>query len=482
MNTNPLYHGRCTFNQAEGAKLVHWNKKLYAMLMTLVMLVEVFSLCIGFSSLTSSTTIPNTVKIAVEYAAKSGLPGDIQTAVNSLASAGGTVIIPAGNWTWNGGTVTIPPGVNVIGTGLAGCSNHTSNWASYTPQTILYNTFQQGSPSMPTMFQVNVPNPPQPCSHTATRISGIEFVATAPRNYTEENDQVGQALAFNQIFNFRCDHCTFVNFCNVAASANAASGDNASETCYGVFDHDVVTNPYKTTPTNDGSSWAWGYGFYAGGNNIQSNTTNWSLPVTSFFGQYGPEPSYTILYVEDCHFSYCRHCTDAMEGGFVCDRFDLFDSPACAYATAMVDCHGNSYGGWAAGGRGEEVYNCTFIADTSAQIDTYTTNPHWDADQSAIYLRGGSALMHNNNFTGDGAVNTFASLLMTDDPSRSYWNCGMDVNQTYIWNNVYTNCSTYVSADPPITLNQNYFLRAPTLAQDGFTYTPYPYPNPRTLG
>jgi hypothetical protein len=468
---------------------IHRNKKLYATLLALLMLIEVFSIVIVLSSPTDSITLTSTGKISDDIYAKSGLAADIQSAVNTAASAGGgTVIVPAGNWTWNGGSVTIPPGVNVIGTGLAGCYNHTTGWAPYTPQTILNDTLrQQVGTASSTMFSVN------PGSHdvnnpvtTSVRISGIEFVASPPLNYTDENGYADSAIVINQIYNWRVDHCTFINFAGISVLGEAWSGVNVSATCYGECDHDICTLPYKLTRTNDGSSWAWGYGFYAIG--MYPGTPGygtWDTHAQDFFGYYGPKLGYSIMYVEDSVLDYCRHSIDAMGGGFYCARFDLFENSSCAYEAGLCDMHGAGYNA----GRGCEIYNCTFRAISGPFANGNPVAYPWiDGDTNGLLLRGGSCLFYNNTMYGNGLTGEGAAMehLTTLD-----YNCSIVayelINQTYIWGNTmyngnqgfFDNTSIYVPSlgkSYSIVQNVNYFLRAPTQAKDGFTYTPYPYP------
>jgi hypothetical protein len=55
----------------------------------------------------------------------------------------------------------------------------------------------------------------------------------------------------------------------------------------------------------------------------------------------------------------------------------------------------------------------------------------------------------------------------------------------FIWNNALHDVQAEVgivwSSDPCLQLNRDYFMRPPAQETDGFTYTPYPYPHPRTL-
>lgn len=412
--------------------------------------------------------------------AASGSAADIQAAVNAVVASGGigTVIIPNGTWYWKNQTVTIPAGVNIIGTGLAGCDGH-PNYVNYTPQTILYDNVTNGR--INDMFDVlgdkySTSHPGYP-----TRISGIQFEEAPWTNLTGEwTDSAGDAITVNQINGFRIDHCTFIDFAGTSIGTGSANGWNISAIGYGVVDHCVFTLPYKI---NLGGGVA-GYGVYTGGiyappgwGGPGESWAPWDPNVTDFFGKFIPPAGYAITYIEDCHFSYYRHCLDANMGGFYVARFDLMDNSLDTYSCGMADCHGtpDSVGG---GGRGNEVYNNTFIAPPAGGW--------WEhIDVWALQLRGGSSLFYNNAYNCTNPDSHMVYLSLQDDASHDY--PAQEVNNTYLWNNYYngtlqTNSSSYyIQADSPLAENANYFLRAPDQAHDGFNYTPYPYPHPLTL-
>jgi hypothetical protein len=65
--------------------------------------------------------------------------------------------------------------------------------------------------------------------------------------------------------------------------------------------------------------------------------------------------------------------------------------------------------------------------------------------------------------------------------------CCDKVQESYIWNNTLTRVgdelTVYsVCGDGAIAEGTDYFRRAPTQADDGFTWTPYPYPHPLVQG
>lgn len=433
MNTNSVVQGSRTCNLVE-ARLQ--SPKLCAAVLILAMLTAVFSLSIGVSSSTGSVVIANTGKISAGAIAQSGSAADIQAAVNVVASAGGgNVYVPAGTYYWNNQTVTIPGGVNVFGASYAGCDGHTNNWTSYNATTILNNT--AATPSN-TMFYVNG------LDGKASRISGIEFVTTGPVNTTMESIGTGPAVWLYEIINAHVDHCTFINFYSAAVLLSNTNTGTASA----VLDHNVVNDPYKLSS----SGWSWGYGFYA-----QGEYPNWDSNITHFLGQFNVVGA-PVLYVEDNHFSLCRHATDCIQEGWDVVRFNLIDNPY-PQNYGMVNIHGSGGGSWTSG-RGVEVYNNTIVGAGSMS--------------ELMWIRGGGGVIFNNTLENAG----YDIGLFNEDGIA-----GTTVSQLYIWGNTLVN-TTYslLGNSGNYTQNVQYFLRAPDQIDDGFTYTPYPYPHPLTTG
>jgi hypothetical protein len=414
------------------------NAKLYV----LAVIAVLASSYLCYAAMTQSALITNYAAISLSnVTARSGSPADIQTAVNAVAAAGGgTVHVPAGNFTWTGGTVTIPGGVNVIGASYAGCMDHGNNWASYTATTILHNTVLPADD----MFSVDGRN------GRATRISGIQFESKAPTNAANEAGSRGIYLW--QCLNYRVDHCTFINFIDAAVFPDANDGDSGSHCAYGVIDHCVVNNPYKLT----GSGWLWGYGLYARGD-MKPHYNNWDTNLLHFLGIYGPIPGCSLMYVEDCHFSYCRHCTDGLQGNWNVVRFNLCDHGYPNYGS--IDLHGSSGTDWY-GGRGMEVYNNTVIGVSGS-----------DGNNAAVRLRGGAGFIYNNNYT---SVDSGSYCVQLDNYDYDTSEPLTNINNTYVWSNTYSNCIGLNVLQG--TQNVNYFLRAPSQSSDGFTYIPYTYP------
>jgi hypothetical protein len=452
------------------------GKRLLKSLPVLIVIAVSLTLT-TIAPLVGNVVIQSVGTITPYVIAKSGSPADIQAAVNTVAAQAkgtGTVIVPAGRWNWTNPSttslssntelsttvITIPVGVNVIGTGLAGCSDHTSNWTAYTPQTII-DLVSPAPPNTPsTLFWVDGKGY---SSSLSTRISGIAFIEPAPSTLSDSSEG-GMAIQVYEGQNCRIDHCSFYNFSGIAVNFMCNDADNPSACTYGIIDHCIINDNYKLVP---GNSYQWGYGFYANGNG-RYTWGNWDNKTTDFLGKYCAIPACALMYVEDCHMSYCRHATDAMGEAWNVVRFDLIDNTQypgygamCLHGTGNpTPAYGSNYGG-----RGEEVYNLTVYASDNQ-------------DLGGIRLRGGSAMVYNNRviYSFNSSSNCLMCLDNYDqDTTYPYTN----INQTYIWSNTNINCTLLNVLQG--TQNVNYFLRAPTLAQDGFTYTPYPYPNPRTL-
>lgn len=389
------------------------------------------------AQITHTVTIHNTGQLSMTTAwARSGTAEDIQVAVDNVAATGGgTVYIPEGIFYWNNETVTIPGGVNVIGAG-AGCSGYPS-FIEYEAKTVLHNNVP---PPINPMFFVDGTN------GKPVRISGIKFEVEPP---VGDDDKLGNAIVLYECLNARVDHCTFINF----PEQSVVLGNSHTGTASGVIDHCVVDNPYKLGSGN----WAWAYGFYVGGQAYWWNDN--TAPLTDFLGKYPVKEGYPVLYVEDCKISRCRHAVDAIQGGWIVARYNYIDHPY-PYGYGQLEVHGAAGGSWPSA-RGFEFYNNIVVAQ--------------EAGAELSWLRGGAGVVFNNTFSmtdGDYAI-VLVRETCPQQPDEVLHN-------VWIWNNTVSggellNPSNFIE-------NADYFLRAPNQQQDGFTYTPYPYPHPLTFG
>lgn len=417
-----------------------------------VILATMLLVSYGTASLTSSAVLATTGQISTKNVyATSGKATDIQAAVNIAASAGGgTVHIPAGSWLFNSQssawqTVTIPYNVNITG-----ILNQTILYINYDVPTA-YN------PDSPEVWFSYVGNE----GNTAFRFSNMTLIG--PRYWNQSNIDMFQGLFINDALNFRVDHCIFQDMCGSAiwAGSNDYTGTYINTTSSGVIDHNVINNTYGygggmtyTDRTLD-----YGVGLRIWPNNV------W-VPTSSVWGQY---TNHTV-FIENCYFSKWRHCVCSNDGYHYVFRYNVVDKD---YAEGSVDGHGSyatSPFDNAVGTRCMEVYNNTF------QYPDYTwADAEWSGNTWAIDVRGGSGIVTNNTFINYTGV----MMMVNDDGNFAPYSPECFVNQTYIWNNTLNGANVIANAGDSV-LNVNYFLRAPTMAQDGITYTPYQYPSPLT--
>jgi len=96
-----------------------------------------------------------------------------------------------------------------------------------------------------------------------------------------------------------------------------------------------------------------------------------------------------------------------------------------------------------------------------------------------IQLRAGSGVIYGNTFKD--LRNAVQFFLMFDWCKDSEWN---HPHHYYIWDNNLINTPDIIRTnnDEFFKENYHYFLRAPNLVDDGFEYTPYPYPHPLVSG
>ncbi len=446
--------------------------KSYAMGLFTVLLVA-FSTCLStFSLVYPSLIIPSTGMIGLPgVIAVSGFAADIQTAVDTVSNAGGGTVYlpnsanqPDGKWHWNGETVIIPGGVNVVGASYAGCVGHQYNWQSYSASTILHNDAQPTSSyHPPAMFRLKGTN------GKSTRISGIQFEATAPIDSSAESTSESDSTAIHgaECKNYRIDHCTFINFCYLSTRMDAYTNwqQQGGPSSYGVIDHCIYDNPYKDTTDPLNKGWLGGYGADAEGN--MWDNTEVTLGIWLYAGKFQSIPDVSIMYVEDCHFSRCRHAIDGNQGAMMVTRFSLFDNPAKYQLQnndiGEIDAHG---GGW------PSPYVPAPCVCVEAYNNTIVGRPNFGTN--AIRIRGGSGLFYNNRFhppDNYGGSNLQCLVYLDSDSNIANY----QVKNTYIWNNDYSNC-VLIFNGAGRTEGVDYYLRAPTLGQDGWTYSPCPYP------
>lgn len=444
------------------------DEKLHAALLVLVVFVGFFSLSYALSSPT--VVITSNGRISPNVMARSGSAKDIQAAVNQIASSGGVgnVSIPAGTFNfvevgepWT--TVNIPAGIDIFGAKTERDANgQVVEW-----KTILkmpYEVPTTGPDDTPTWFETELDE-----SNLAKtfRISDIKMVGYRYYDHSSITQYCGvhiydcseTSYATSGMTNARVDHCCFQDMCGFGVYFQPASGDPNRRVVSGVIDHNVFNN---TIGEGIGSPDEWADRTLTYGIALSRGLCDvWDSDLNDIIGHY---TNYTV-FIENNYFSKWRHCVSSIGGIVYVFRYNTINAD---YGTGSVDLHGSyaddthpNY----VGTRCVEIYNNTF------ENPAPSGEPHpW-----VVNFRGGAGLIYNNTMIGyDQLVR-----LSNDGGNYAPYCPQCHVNQVYIWSNT-VGTGVVVGSTSDCILNVNYFLRAPTLAQDGLTYTPYPFPHPLT--
>ncbi|MDH5481586.1 MAG: hypothetical protein OEY22_01710 [Candidatus Bathyarchaeota archaeon] len=437
----------------------------------------------------------------------------INSAINEAINAGGgTVYIPSGDWIINqtevvnskysygyGGAIpidleTLPSGawLNIIGsyTNTTIITNNgqvlkdvpSTILRSLTTQTIFRlatfsvvgcnTTLNSASPNWNAMNAVN--------KHI--RISGLTILG----NIQTESETTNTGIGMSFVDGFLIDHC-------VIDSHKAGIGTEGSK---GLITNCVITDFYHRVIGGiagygvqvGGNEWFYGgcgqptwimdvnkiYGKY----DWQGITLDWSVPYRDDVGIKGTTETISFtagpVYIEYCQFNNTRHPCTASKYGYYVQRYcTMFGG----VGVQMSDIHG---GGWAElpsvmyASLGAEFYNNTFVGDT-------TDYPQNDGRGTyGIMIRGGASLIFNNSF-----VDIITPLKLGNEnwnssvPTNPYY-----LNNTWIWNNTFTDCSGVISVNTQqgITAGVNYFSDAPTPTDPAPPYEPYsPFIHPHPL-
>jgi hypothetical protein len=442
-----------------GARKIQ-NLKFWKAVLILMVLTGIFSLSPAISSLMNNVVINSFGQISTTTAwAKSGYWRDIQDAVNLAAQAGiKNVCIPEGTWnfvnvgeTWTNARVVVPAGVSIFGAPTERYANDSVvEW-----KTILQIPWE-AAPTRPnyiTMikFQGNG-DPTKPA-----RVSDIKFVGYREFNHT--SDTWYSAVQMWNIINFRIDHCCFKHITHQAVNIRAP----ANGACCGVIDHCAFINDYGYVEwASEECTVGYGVSIRAVG------TTRWENDITKVIGQY---TNYTV-FIEDCYFSRWRHCVCSNDGTHFVFRHNVIEKDSIV---GSLDGHGTyDY----VGTRAMEIYDNIIIDPVMNKHpeNWNSTTPANGQDGITINWRGGGGVFFNNYVR-----NYKYGVYMTDEGEvqKCY------PHDIWIWNNTWLNVQhpTFVSYQGHyyVTENVDYFLRAPNQEQDGFEYTPYPYPHPLTI-
>jgi len=442
------------------------DRKFCGLLLLSLVLVGISSLPFAISPLLSVTTIKSSGQILAQtITARSGHWRDIKDAVDQVAAmGGGNVYIPEGEYnfvntdeTWRPGTngkVTVPAGVSIFGAPTERYAN--GSVIEWKTKLLIAKEF---SPSgnrdnyclMFRFLGTGDPNKP-------IRVSDIEFVGYRMIDHT--SDRWYSTMRIWNIIDFRVDHCFFNNMAGMCVDVRApANGD-----CCGVIDHCKFVNN-------------WGYVEWS---HVECSviyaiciraigTTRWEDDITNVIGHYTP---YTV-FIEDCYFSRWRHCVCSLDGTHYVFRHNIIEKDS---VVGSLDGHGTyDY----VGTRAIEIYDNQIIDPISnmhSQNWDSTTPVDWHDEGIGINWRGGGGIVYNNIIRGYKL-----GLTMTDEGEvqKCY------PHDVWIWNNTWVNVQSPISTTYQghynIRENVDYFLRAPNQEQDGFEYTPYPYPHPLTI-
>jgi hypothetical protein len=407
----------------------------------------------------------------VSVIAASGSAADIQAAVDQVVAAGGIgdVHIPAGTFNFvepgqllGDHTVDVPAGVNIFGAPTQRTSgipvpeygtNPNDQVVSW--ETVLILPSDDNAPTLPgddvtnSWFFITGTSDP----NEKTRISDIKFVGY--RSIDPSSTQQTAALKVEAVMDLRVDHCHFENLAGGALSLKASRDDAGYK---GVIDHCRIENPAG------GLEAPWGsrtltYGVSSGRG--WWNTV-WDPEISNVLGKYN---DYS-LYIEDNYFSQWRHDISSNHGAHWVARHNTFEFDE-GYGT--VDCHGGNNPG-ETGTRASEVYDNAFLNS----VDDMINNP------GVMFWRGGGGVFTHNYEDGsyESVAGRAADLVWFSTDSTDY------PHDVYIWNNTHGCSNTYrveSGAASDVILDADFFARAPSLADDGWEYAPYPYPHPLTL-
>jgi hypothetical protein len=419
----------------------------------------------AFSSLVATVIVQNTgqISLLIDQYPTSASAASIQAAVDYITAHGGrgTVHLPEGTWNFiNQGqswqTVNIPAGINV--TGAPPTLNSSGQVTAWKTIIAIPEVATANNPDAPPVLFSVVGNQNY---NTPFRFSNISFIG--PRYYNSASTNMFIAVNIGDVFNFRVDHCNFQDICGSAVWAgdnNGGTGTNqyTVDSSCGVIDHCILNNTYGYPGFLNYDQRTLGYGI-----GLRKWATSCWEPAQTVWGKY---TNYTVV-IEDNYFSKWRHCVCSNDGYHVIFRNNVVDKD---YGDGSIDGHG-SYADdshpLAVGTRCWEVYNNTF-----QNPDLTWASQEWNGYAWALNIRGGSWIVFNNTFIGHWEMLDFNNDWGNYAPYRP--DCA--VNQTYIWSNNFSGTMIHYNADS--VQNVNYFLRAPSIGQDGLTYSPYIYPSP----
>jgi hypothetical protein len=347
----------------------------------------------------------------------------IQSAAQQLATTGGTIILPEGEFLF-GQQVNMNGGISLIGAG----SDRTLLCSQVYGMIDINHMGNKGG---------------------SLRISGIAFLGyTRPSvGYTH------QGVSLANIVDFRIDHCYFEGF---AYTVNI-SGRAGYPAPRGVVDHCTIKRGRGTFSSM--------YGVTAG---------SWEWVGTDRLTNLGTREA---VFTEDCYIEGCSHCTDAFGGGcYVLRRSTIVDC-------GSVGGHGPGFESTGRGTRCTEIYDNLIMKSDTAEEGLRWIGIGVRGGGGVVFNNTIQYCRYAIQFTVDSGALT---LIDADQDGLWDYPSLDQTHDKWIWNNTLVRTSVLimhygVAAQTLILENRDYFLRAPSLELDGFEYRPFVYPHPLTV-
>ena len=401
-----------------------------------------------------------TINVASPYG-----PTQAQAAINS-ASAGDTVVMPAGSFSWTA-TVTITNSITFQGAGKN--------------STIITNT-NQISP----LIQIS------PSADHDVRVTAIGFV-------TSTNNGGGSFIYVG------CNYCALrtkirIDNCKFTKGTRAIGVHGWT---YGVIDHNEFVNPYISI------------GFDHGGQDSTGTAAAYKAWDGSSNAPIAPGTA-MAMFIEDNQFTHSGTNERTNDEGIVYHqeagrsviRYNTVTATATSDDTQFIDSHGNWHNGAATeyGARGQPI------------IEIYRNTSTVASSYRGFYLRGGSLLVHNNTLvtsSGSQSINLAEEEVWTSGgpfgapPAwDATWPTADQIFNSFFWSNTENgspiNPQMNGSEDGNVIAeNRDYWTHAPqssggketlgtgnltktmTFSASGanayYPYTEYTYPHPLTL-
>ena len=356
---------------------------------------------------------------------------DVQTALDGVVTAGGTVVLPSGTCDWGSQNVTLQmknQRVYLRGAGKGAGGTLIKRTSAADRSYAL--TFKCGAAT------------------GGVEVSDIAFEGRGVTNILD----AGLALT-GSCRDFKIHDTSFTKFVKSGVETNGTDSR-------GVIYASDFTNNYDPGHPTDGE----GYGVVVYGTNSAGARPTYTLG--------GPE----AVFIENNYFRQNRHSVASNTNSRYVVRYNEFITTDTTRNTAMVDAHGKS-GSVYHGSRSWEVYENTLYFDGV------------DYQADGISMRGGDGVAFNNILGGSktsGLTIAYVLQLVTEndcplggqpyilDQTEKAWVWGNTWMQTVDQQGVTVRIPFSTALDCRLYFRpgQEYFLTAPS------GYVPYAYPHP----